>query len=100
MNLFRKPEKKISASHQTFIWFAGLRGAIAFTLAIELRESEALVPSLGTAADVLFTSTLMISFFSILFLGGITVPVLEKLKIPMGVVIENFLKTFDIYNIF
>jgi len=86
INLFRKPEKKITNKFKFFIWLAGLRGGIALVLAIELKEFEhELNYSIGHGAPVLFTSTLIIAVITIVIMGGITTPLLEKFKIPVGV---------------
>jgi len=76
INLMRKEDRKISFNFQIFIWFAGLRGAIAFVLALAVD-----LPG----ATAILTTTLVIDFFTVLVLGGATVPLLEKLKIPIGV---------------
>jgi len=57
------------------IWFSGLRGAIAFALAL-------MVPT--AAHPEILTTTLIIVVFTVLVLGGLTVPVLKCLGIEMG----------------
>eukprot|EP01012_Entosiphon_sulcatum_P046183 TRINITY_DN6193_c0_g1_i1.p1 TRINITY_DN6193_c0_g1~~TRINITY_DN6193_c0_g1_i1.p1 ORF type:complete len:611 (+),score=118.40 TRINITY_DN6193_c0_g1_i1:25-1833(+) len=67
---------KICRSHQLIMWFSGLRGAIAFTLALAL-------PSSGEHLAVhrkLVTTTLFIVIFTIVFMGGGTIPLLALLK--------------------
>jgi NhaP-type Na+/H+ or K+/H+ antiporter len=96
INFTRPTWRKINFKYQIFMWFAGLRGAIAFVLALDVD-----VP--GSTA--IFTTTLVIVFFTVLVLGGATVPLLEKLKIPTGVEMEegeyttpterNFFLNFD-----
>jgi len=78
INLARRPERKINRRHQVFIWFAGLRGAIAFALALD-------VPKALGGATAIFTTTLMIIFFTVLVEGGVTITLLQKLNIPMNV---------------
>ena len=70
LNLVRK--KKVSYRNQTVIWFSGLRGAIAFSLAIS-------VP--GSDGGYIITTTLAIILFTVIFLGGGTLPLLSLLKI-------------------
>jgi len=57
------------------MWFAGLRGAIAFALS---REDDSEI------SKAMYTTTLMIVFFTVILEGGVTIPLLEKLKIPMN----------------
>lgn len=59
--------------YQFFMWFAGLRGGIAFVLSISVPTEHG-----GT----IFTTTLILVFLSVLCLGGATVPILLKLRIP------------------
>lgn len=60
---------------QVVIWFAGLRGAIAFALAQNMP---------GERADVYTTTTLCICIATTLVCGGLTEPVLERMgmKVP------------------
>lgn len=55
------------------MWFSGLRGAIAYALSLHLEfEME--------TRRVLVTTTLIIVLFTILFLGGSTMPLLKCLQ--------------------
>eukprot|EP01118_Nematostelium_gracile_P007983 TRINITY_DN2619_c0_g1_i1.p1 TRINITY_DN2619_c0_g1~~TRINITY_DN2619_c0_g1_i1.p1 ORF type:complete len:542 (-),score=118.02 TRINITY_DN2619_c0_g1_i1:168-1793(-) len=107
INLTRSAKRKIRYNFQFFIWFAGLRGGIAFVLALDVKgkceDGEAVS---STASPPILTTTLIIAFFTVLVLGGATVPLLERLKIPIGVERElpsqhvpstnpNFFKRFD-----
>ena len=56
------------------VFFSGLRGAIAFSLALG-KETE--------NGEVIFTTTLIIVLFTVLVMGGATVPLLDKLKIRL-----------------
>jgi len=69
MNRFR--EHKIDKRMQFIMWFSGLRGAIAYALClhIELDTEE--------KRHVLVTTTLIIVLFTILGLGGSTMPLLK-----------------------
>eukprot|EP01091_Cochliopodium_minus_P016314 TRINITY_DN6070_c0_g1_i1.p1 TRINITY_DN6070_c0_g1~~TRINITY_DN6070_c0_g1_i1.p1 ORF type:complete len:580 (+),score=137.75 TRINITY_DN6070_c0_g1_i1:55-1794(+) len=66
---------KIPATHQFIVWFAGLRGALAFALSIHVPT-----PNGGT----ILTTTLFIALFTVLFLGGFTTKLLSLLKIKTG----------------
>jgi len=80
VNIFRKPNFRITLKYQFFIWFAGLRGAIAFALA---RETP------GEIGAAMFSTTLMIVYFTVFVEGGATIPLLRKLKIPINVDYDN-----------
>uniref|UniRef100_A0A915PZT1 Sodium/hydrogen exchanger n=1 Tax=Setaria digitata TaxID=48799 RepID=A0A915PZT1_9BILA len=68
-NKCRRPQ--ISIKNQFIMWYSGMRGAVAFALAlhisIENRETK----------RVLLTTTLFIVLFTIVFLGGTTLLVLR-----------------------
>jgi len=63
---------KISFRMQIMIWFSGLRGAIAFALALNLKTP---------GGSVLITTTLFIVLFTTLGLGCLTSPLIKKLKL-------------------
>jgi sodium/hydrogen exchanger 8 len=60
-------QKKISYNMQMVMWFAGLRGAIAFALAQNMP---------GKNRDVFITTTLSVILFTTIVCGGLTEPVL------------------------
>merc|ERR1711981_530405 len=61
LNMFRR--HKISWRYQFFMWFSGLRGAIAFALAIDsVRRFE--------QGDIILTLTLVYAVITILLVGG------------------------------
>jgi len=72
--------------YQFFIWFAGLRGAIAFALSLKTP---------GETGVAMFTSTLMIVYFTVLVEGGITIPLLRKLQIPVNVDYDSVIQSED-----
>lgn len=74
-NLRRK--RKISFKMQVAMWFAGLRGAIAFALAINVPA----IPPSTTPNSYIVTTTLTIVFFTTLVCGGLTEPLLRKLDL-------------------
>nr|XP_020657662.1 sodium/hydrogen exchanger 9 [Pogona vitticeps] len=83
LNLGRK--QKIPQNFQHMMMFSGLRGAIAFALAIRDTESQ--------PKQMMFTTTLLIVFFTVWVLGGGTTPMLTWLQIRAGVDPDEDLKT-------
>lgn len=71
-NLGRKKSKKITWRMQIMLVFAGLRGAIAFALALNFR---------GSSRNVIVTSTLAVVLFSTFVLGSLTAPMVKFLKL-------------------
>lgn len=71
LNYFR--ETKITRQNQLIMWFSGLRGAIAFALALNLDGFE------EDKRRLLVTTTLVIVLFTLLGLGGSTLPLLKCL---------------------
>ena len=74
INIFRV-KLKISRTHMLVIWFAGLRGAIAFALSLN-------VPT--TNGKYILSATLGIVLFSVFIQGGLTKKLLQLLKVEMG----------------
>eukprot|EP00026_Physarum_polycephalum_P000532 Phypoly_transcript_00533.p1 GENE.Phypoly_transcript_00533~~Phypoly_transcript_00533.p1 ORF type:complete len:579 (+),score=54.52 Phypoly_transcript_00533:2748-4484(+) len=70
MNRFKK--NKFTPQIQLAIWFAGLRGAIAFSLSLNLTTP---------AAPYIKTATLIFVHFTLFFMGVGTLPLLKVLKI-------------------
>ncbi|KAK9518858.1 hypothetical protein VZT92_021626 [Zoarces viviparus] len=75
LNLGRR--HKIKGNFQHMMMFAGLRGAMAFALAI--RDTATY------ARQMMFTTTLLIVFFTVWVFGGGTTPMLSWLHIRVGV---------------
>ncbi|XP_077463077.1 sodium/hydrogen exchanger 7 [Stigmatopora argus] len=75
LNLGRR--HKIKGNFQHMMMFAGLRGAMAFALAIRDTASY--------ARQMIFTTTLLIVFFTVWVFGGGTTPMLSWLHIRVGV---------------
>ncbi|VTJ74965.1 Hypothetical predicted protein [Marmota monax] len=75
LNLGRR--HKIGWNFQHMMMFAGLRGAMAFALAIRDTASY--------ARQMMFTTTLLIVFFTVWIIGGGTTPMLSWLNIRVGV---------------
>lgn len=59
------------------MWWSGLRGGVAFALAIVLKGEDTIY------GDYLFTTTIAISILTILIFGGGTLPLLRILKVEM-----------------
>ncbi|XP_078403859.1 sodium/hydrogen exchanger 6a isoform X2 [Cetorhinus maximus] len=75
LNLGRR--KKIGSNLQHMMMFAGLRGAMAFALAI--RDTATY------ARQMMFSTTLLIVFFTVWVFGGGTTQMLSWLRIRVGV---------------
>jgi len=76
VNWIRPKETQISWKYQLFIWYSGLRGGIAFALSLSTP---------GPIGIAMFSTTLVIIIFTVVVQGGLTVPILIKLGIPIGV---------------
>lgn len=73
---------KIEGTHQLMMWFSGLRGAMAFAMAMDLRKKSDNGP-------LFLTTTLVIILVTVLLQGNITAPVLKLLGIQMNQEIEE-----------
>ncbi|XP_068136866.1 sodium/hydrogen exchanger 9 [Hyperolius riggenbachi] len=82
LNLGRK--KKIPWNFQHMMMFSGLRGAIAFALAIRDTDSQ--------PKQMMFTTTLLVVFLTVWVFGGGTTPMLTWLQIRVGVDPDQDLK--------
>ena len=60
---------------QIVIWFAGLRGAIAFALSQNMP---------GANRDLYITTTLSVVIFTTIFCGGLTEPLLTRTQMKKG----------------
>jgi sodium/hydrogen exchanger-like protein 6/7 len=76
INLGRGPNK-ISLNFQHMLMFAGLRGAIAFALAIQNTSTK--------ARQAMLTTTLLIVISSVILCGSLATKTLEVLNIKVGV---------------
>ncbi|KRZ27928.1 Sodium/hydrogen exchanger 9, partial [Trichinella pseudospiralis] len=74
LNVGRRPP--IPMKHQHMLFFAGLRGAMAFALAIRNTSSPQM--------RIIYSTTSLIVIFTVLFNGGLTVQIIEWLKIRCG----------------
>ncbi|XP_047360299.1 sodium/hydrogen exchanger 6 isoform X1 [Vespa velutina] len=75
LNLARKP--KISMNYQHMLFFAGLRGAMSFALAIRNTVSG--------ARQAMLTTTSLIVILTVILQGGATTQFLSWFNIPVGV---------------
>ncbi|NXH23998.1 SL9A9 protein, partial [Myiagra hebetior] len=82
LNLGRK--QKIPRNFQHMMMFSGLRGAIAFALAIRDTESQ--------PKQMMFSTALLLVFFTVWVFGGGTTPMLTWLQIRVGVDPDEDLK--------
>eukprot|EP00041_Stephanoeca_diplocostata_P029057 m.847771 g.847771 ORF g.847771 m.847771 type:complete len:614 (-) comp23486_c0_seq5:2231-4072(-) len=73
----RKGQAAIPMSFQHCLWFAGLRGAIAFALAMRNTST--------VGRRMILSTTLVIVLSTVVIFGGGTMSVLQKLKIRVGV---------------
>ena len=71
-----KRKKKIPFNFQVFLWFSGLRGAIAFALVLLLPD----IPH----KNMVVTTTLIIVVLTTFSMGGLAVPILRALKIKLN----------------
>lgn len=69
-NMFRQGNEKIPFNMQCVLWFAGLRGAIAFALAVNMP---------GDHSDLYATATLSICIFTTVVCGGFTERILTHM---------------------
>lgn len=85
LNLGRS--NKINYNFQHMMMFSGLRGAMAFALAMRGTKTD--------AGCVILSTTLIIVIATVILCGGLTTQVLQWLKIRVGVEEEMELQTFD-----
>ncbi|XP_024988030.1 sodium/hydrogen exchanger 6 isoform X2 [Cynara cardunculus var. scolymus] len=76
LNLVRPAQRQIPVKHQKALWYSGLRGAMAFALALqsvhELPEGH---------GQTIFTATTAIVVLTVLLIGGSTGTMLEALQV-------------------
>ncbi|XP_069678166.1 sodium/hydrogen exchanger 9 isoform X3 [Periplaneta americana] len=75
LNLGRKPQIPLNFQHMLF--FAGLRGAMSFALAIRNTVSD--------ARQAMLTTTSLVVIWTVIVHGGATMQLLTWFKIPVGV---------------
>ncbi|ETW09013.1 sodium/hydrogen exchanger 3 [Aphanomyces invadans] len=67
-------KEKVTGQMQVVLWFAGLRGAIAFALSQDMP---------GANRDLYTTTTLSVVIFTTIVCGGLTEPLLKKTKLKV-----------------
>lgn len=77
VNLSRPEQAKIPCNFQHMLMFSGLRGAVAFALALRDTTTE--------SNQLMFTTTLIIVYSTVILFGGGTTSMLTYLKIPVGI---------------
>lgn len=78
MNCFRSKQHRITFSMQLIMWFAGLRGAISYALSVHVGQYYGVNEE--ELKRTLVTTTLITVLFTILVLGGLTMPVVKFLR--------------------
>lgn len=76
VNSLRPGDRKIPVKHQKALWYSGLRGAMAFALA--LQSVHDLPDGHG---QTIFTATIAIVVLTVLLIGGSTGTMLEALEV-------------------
>lgn len=66
---------KISLKNQIIMWYSGMRGAVAFSLALAGYTDTA-----HETRKIILTSTLFIVLFTIIFMGGTALPLIKLLS--------------------
>ena len=69
-----RTDTKISGKLQSVMWISGLRGATAYALALKCATDLAIGP-------VILIDTLLYALFTILGIGSILNPILERLEV-------------------
>jgi len=78
-------DKVIPAKFTHFLWFAGLRGAVAYACAREF-------PDVYGNKNEIIAATMVIVFFSVIVMGACCEPLLHSLKIRMGVDSDEYMR--------
>lgn len=75
VNKSRSEESRFNPKHQFVMWIAGLRGAMAYALALQS------ITELGVSGKVMLLVTLIYSLFTILGISSILYPVMKKCEV-------------------
>jgi len=81
----KRKDKQISAPMAHVMWFAGLRGAVAYACVRKF-------PNLYGNADIFCSSCMVIVVVSLVLMGGATESLLRALDIPMNVDETEYMK--------
>ncbi|TPP61052.1 Sodium/hydrogen exchanger [Fasciola gigantica] len=82
LNAVQVDGRKISFTEQTILIYGGLRGAVAFSLAVLISDNK-LGPNGGYNRRLIITATLFIILFTVGFMGITMKPLVKLLKIRM-----------------
>ncbi|TYH29713.1 hypothetical protein ES288_A01G034400v1 [Gossypium darwinii] len=93
VNLVRPVHRQIPLKHQKALWYSGLRGAMAFALA--LQSVHDLPEGRG---QIIFTATTAIVVLSVLLIGGSTGTMLEALHVVGDGHGSHLGESFDVNN--
>jgi solute carrier family 9 (sodium/hydrogen exchanger), member 8 len=83
----RRSDKRIPFSFMHILWFAGLRGAVAYSCARDF-------PNLYGHRDEFTACTMVIVFVTIVIMGGCTETLLDHLNITMNVDEKEYMKAW------
>jgi len=91
LNMGRK--HKLPFKHQLVLWYSGLRGPVAYALAVATPDDET------GASRIIVTTTITIVAFTTLMLGGLAYPFLKWVQPPiMRSTSQTKTDTYDISN--
>eukprot|EP00980_Cylindrotheca_fusiformis_P000687 scaffold167_cov110-Cylindrotheca_fusiformis.AAC.15 len=83
----RRKDREIPARFMHVLWFAGLRGAVAYACARNF-------PNVYGHENDIVTTTMVIVLINVLVMGGFTEYLLDFLNIRMGVDEEEYMRTW------
>ena len=94
-NMCRKPAHKVTAGMQTVMWFAGMRGAVSFALAMTLDDTrQERQQAAGRSGDQIMpkivTTTLAVILFTNLIMAPLTGPLIRSLRLSAGKRVSGF----------
>ena len=89
VNRSRSSKSKLNKKTQFVMWFAGLRGAMAYALALQASQSLAIGP-------IILIDTLLYSLFTILVFGSVLHPLLNKMDVKnKSIVVEEQIEVLE-----
>lgn len=83
----KRKDKKIPIPFMHVLWFAGLRGAVAYSCARDF-------PNLYGHNDEITAATMVLVFVTIVMMGGCTEPLLDYLQIKMNVDEKEYMEAW------
>jgi NhaP-type Na+/H+ or K+/H+ antiporter len=83
----RKRDKVIPLKFMHILWFAGLRGAVAYACSREF-------PDVNGNRNAFIAATMCIVLVTIVLMGGATEPLMDRLKIRMNVDNDEYMKVW------